>query len=434
VRKNFYLQCLVNVSFFYDRELDLSHESNSEVPFALQVASNRLADSLVKLDLSWCPKLSKAVFEKALDALGNTLRILSLAHSKSVDDRFAACMADKAPHLEELDVSYTCVGSQGAKRLAEGCQKLLSLKVEHTSVDDDAASDVLFALRRLVAFDYQDSVTCVFNVLNEDPARVFNLISLSSGVVNINDDILHACLRATPRVRKLHLSMYESMSGVSLHPLGDISSELAEFHMTNTDGLVAAPAAIVLAPVLARHGESLLSLTLVEVREVCIGDILSACPNLLHLSLQYNPIYLRSPKRDFKSQLRTLTVLSVASPLPEYDILPGATFTPPGDDLHAMLSSPHLSSLTLANCAELTDVVFSEARVVAEDFPCLLDFELDSCHELTIKPLLSFLTGVNKLRLIKLLSCRDIHLKDYEQCCKLLKKKKLGNHVSIIWR
>ena len=99
------------------------------------------------------------------------------------------------------------------------CRRLRSLKADHTHVDDDGAVRALLELEDLRHLGYHDSVSAVFEALQQQPHRTFGVATLSSTKADLTDEVLHSALLACPRISHLYLTTYSRMGPASFSPL-----------------------------------------------------------------------------------------------------------------------------------------------------------------------------------------------------------------------
>ncbi len=410
---------------------------------ALQVCAARCGQSLKRLDLSWCTKLPRAIFLQAIPSFA-CLKSLDLSHNKFVGDSHLAVVGVYAKCLEELNLNFTVVSDAGLLCLflpqdEKGkedsrygvCERIAILKVEHTNVDEVGASRALLSLPRMAHLGYHDSVGAVYSALQERPDRVFSISSLSSTSAEITDDVLHACLQACPKISRLYLSTYSTMTPDSLLPLATGAKELSEIHLTNSDGSCFFQMELCLLPVLMGHGETLLSVNLTEVAGVCATQLLSLCPNLQHLSLNHNVQYVSSVDIGRKSnKLRTLTILCHRPDGVDND---GVGVSPSADDLLSLLFAPGLQKLALSNCQGFNDAVVEETARRCSRFTELCSLELDGCDNVSMELLNGILLSRNPLKKVRLTNCQDIHRKDVDAYKRRLVSMSLDKEVSVEW-
>ncbi len=432
-------------------ELDLSRE-NSESAFAVQLAGERCGQTLRRLNLSWCPKLPRSVFLQTFPAFRN-LRSLSLSHVDAVGDEYLAVVGVYAEKLEELDVSFTGASDAGVLCLFSPqdemgndndrfgkCLLLRSLNLEHTHVSEAAVSAALLSLEKLSHLVHPDSVCAVHSALFENPERRFALTSLSSAGAAVEDFVLHSAIRACDRATRISINTYELMGPASLLPLTEAAaSDLTHLEVTNLAGTYNKPSMqMCLGPVLTRHGQTLLSLSLVEVADVNLARTLTSCPNLRTLHLGYNVSYASSSSSSSsatrgKSQNRYPTnCLRVLEVLAFKDDEDGSALCPSKQDFLRLLAAPRLEKLLLTSCPNLCDEVVEET-LRAHTFPRIASLEIHGCNNVSLDSLAPVLLGDNPLSDVKLMDCKEIHRKDIDSYRKRLKKARLDKAVAVEW-
>ena len=430
----------------YLQKLDCSKLDPAELNLSLQLATSRCS-KLQRLNMSWCTKVNTNVFATTMSTL-DKLTHLNVSHISSLGDDFLESVAIYGEKLRELDLSYTSIGDDAVQMLVlpfdlhqrrndryGKCLNLVKLNVIFTSVSNSGAKILLKNLSQLAEIGYQNSLEPILELLQENPTRKFFLKSIHSSSSDIDDDSLRAVINACPNVEYLYMATYPAMNCTSLLPLTETKLDLKEIHLTNAYGVNSISIVDTLTPVLSQKGEGLASLTLLEVSEVNISLMAKLCPNMRHLSLQFNWSYTKVntnhisvTKDDFLSHLETLQILCCI-PKPE-EILP--FYTPDSDDLRRLLRSKNLQSIALSLCGNLTDNLMEE--ILDENpFPVLTELALETCHHIQFDALKPLLQSRNHLSKITLSRCQQMTRKDVDGYEKFLKKRKLTSHVKVTW-
>ena len=118
-------------------------------------------------------------------------------------------------------------------------------------------------------------------------------------------------------VEHVYIVTSDTMSSTTLLSLLDLE-QVREFHICNELGLFSLPAKEHLGPVLQKHGETLVSLYLAEVKQIDVEMLCDSdfCPNLVHLALLWNNSYItqllgktrKQFKRSFFPKLLTVEI------------------------------------------------------------------------------------------------------------------------------
>ena len=126
-----------------------------------------------------------------------------------------------------------------------------------------------------------------------------------------------ALISVCPKVEHVYIVTSDTMTSTTLLSLLDLE-QVREFHICNELGLFSLPAKEHLGPVLQKHGETLVSLYLAEVKQIDVEMLCDSdfCPNLVHLALLWNNSYItqllgktrKQFKRSFFPKLLTVEI------------------------------------------------------------------------------------------------------------------------------
>ena len=283
----------------YSRAIDCSSLDSELLPLSLLLAGQRCS-SLQHLSLQAC-KLPRTQLSETLPLL-DRLTSLSLAQS-TVTDTLLSVVGLYCPLLSHLDLSYCTqlsdlgllslfLQQDGEGRPAPGrfgvCSLLSRLLVAGSQgVTDGGAREVLLSLPSLQVFDYPNTGAVLSCLCREEAVTLTSLTCLHCSPEEELD--LAACVSACPRLAHLHLATQPSLED-SLLALLDLE-ELVELKVCDESGQHCLPVSRHLSPVFQRHGATLVSLALAEVREVDVGLLAALCPALRHLALLWNHGY-----------------------------------------------------------------------------------------------------------------------------------------------
>ena len=345
---------------------------------------------LASLDLSYC----RGVSDSGLLPL-----LLARDLSGAPDPRFGQC--------------------RGLKRLkVGGCQDISpALSVRQA----------LLSLPGLELLDHPETVSVIHSLdLQGSLATSLGLRSLHSGLESSEESLAVAC-RAAVRAEHVFTVLHPAQPPHCLLALLDLQT-LRELHLreeySGEGGEALGP---LLAPVLIRHGETLVSLNIAECGDLSLAVICSACPALIHLALLWNKNYLSSHSdSQFFPALRT----AVFAFRPEDDGENYVQRQMSSSDLSLVLGSSSLLSLKLGQSQHLTDQLFTTVYC-SNPMENLQSLELDQCHNISLECLEPLLENHNSLENCSFIKCEQITRRDIQRYQK--KVNKLKWNMNINW-
>lgn len=425
----------------YLASLDLAH-SEADLGLMLLLAAQRCFQ-LQNLDLSH-NKLPKEMFSRAVPSL-TQLRSLSLAHS-SVTDRQVSVVGVYLTQLTGLDLSYcpqltdlgllSLVLPQDASghpdpRCGQLAGRLVRLQLTGSQNLSSAAVAQLLGgcVRTMRVLEFRDTARVVQTLVTGRTADTRpQLRSLHAGEES-QSETLAVAVAACPHVEHVYLVTAEHNSVECVLALLDLSY-LRELHVREDPSLAGGRdhprLCSVLGPVVARHGATLVSLNLAEVRGVEVAALCASCPSLVHLALLWNKSYVSSEAditREWFPKLQTVDLAYIDS---EMDNLVEV----PTNNLLQILRSPLLKSVKICASMNLSDQCIE--NVLAINPLINLEFlELNKCHEVSFDILESLLDTENRISHVRLLKCEQISRRDIENYKRKVKKWKWN--IVIDW-
>jgi hypothetical protein len=425
----------------YAKQLDFSG-CITELSLMLQLAGHR-AIRANSLDLSGT-KIPKNILSETLSTSLKTVSHLNLSRTNIGDDvvSLVGCYMDKMNHL---DISYTAVSDNGLMTLFSpvdlaGCRNDRFGKCVNISklmvascqkISEIGALEALKCLKNLQVFDYQNSVGVISTFADEakyhnKPRQKFLLKSLYVCTDFLPSDALSVAIMSCPQAEYIYLVTFTGMDENTALALLDMNI-ITEMHIRNEMDAFCLPFYTSCSPVLAKHGETMVSINLAEIEEVSVHLIRDACPNLLHLSLLWNRSFFLHDGPSSRSRFSRLRTVHVSC-VDEAD--DGKITDIPSDDLVSILSCPDICSITLNNCQSLTDDVVRMATDVNR-FDKIVKMELEKCDSVTIEGLEEILEAHNGLEQLALEKCENVTKRDVEVYRK--KVKKLNWNIKVTW-
>ena len=352
--------------------------------------------SLTSLDLSYCPQVSDG---------GLLSLVLPRDHSGASDPRFGQCRG-----LTRLLVS--------------GCQTVTSV----------SCSQLLVGLDKLTVLDFPDTVGVLHSLVMDvtlTPDSRLRLRSLYAGE-SCSDESLAVAVTLCPQVEHVYIVLADFITPASCLGLLDVD-HLRELHLRQDNSHLPDPGLLleVLPPVLARHGQTLVSLNLAELEVVEVGTLCDNCPSLVHLALLWNKAYTSregdTSKRECFPKLQTIDLAYANFNEDNFDYVP---IEVPTHNLLQILRSPKLKSIKMCASRNLTSECM--ANVLSfNDLDQLEFLELNKCHEISFESLENLLEEENKLNHVRVLKCDQITRRDIQFYQKKCKKWKWN--VNIEW-
>ena len=343
------------------------------------------------------------------------------------------------PKLASLDLSYcgqvsdhglvslvTGHDAQGGKDDRFGqCQQLTRVMVTGCQlVSSHSIQTLLLTLHNLTVIDYPDTAGVLHHLVTEGLLdRTLRLRSLYLGE-GCSNETLSLVLATCPTVTHVYTVLTDNMSPTSLLSLLDVKY-LQELHVRsetdNDDDVICEPFCDVMTPVLARHGDTLVSINIAEVSHVSVGSLCQHCPNLLHLALLWNVSYRLTEEgvnREWFPRLRTVNIAIRDEGEDNY--------YPAEMSFHnwlQILCSPSLQSISICQSRNLSDECI-QTTLAQHSFEHLEHLELSGCHEVSFDGLEPLLEADNCIKRVKLLKCNLVTKRDIQNYQKRIKKWK----------
>ena len=284
-------------------------------------------------------------------------------------------------------------------------------------------------VRTMKVLEFRDTARVVQTLVTGRTADTRpQLRSLHAGEES-QSETLAVAVAACPHVEHVYLVTAEHNSAECVLALLDLSY-LRELHVREDPALAGGrdqpPLCSVLGPVVARHGGTLVSLNLAEVRGVEVAALCASCPSLVHLALLWNKSYVSSDAditREWFPKLQTVDLAYIDS---DMDNLVEA----PTNNLLQILRSPLLKSVKICASMNLSDQCI-ESVLAINPLVNLEFLELNKCHEVSFDILESLLDTENRISHVRLLKCEQISRRDIENYKRKVKKWKWN--VVIDW-
>ena len=348
-----------------------------------------------------------------------------LSRLRSLDISYCRSLTD--PGLLSLLVARDNTGAADS-RFGQ-CRDLRRLAVAGSQNITAALSvrEALLSLPRLELCDHPETVAVIEQLVMESSlATSLGLRTLHSGLESSEQSLAVASL-TSPLAEQVFLVLHPGQPPDCLLALHHLQT-LRELHVREESVEPGQPLGPLLAPVLSKHGETLVSLNIAECQDICLPVICSTCPSLHHLVLLWNQSYLSSQAdRQFFPRLRTAELAF----RPDDDGDNFAQRQLSSSDLSLVLRSPSLVSLKLGQAQHLTDELFARLYCTTNSMDNLQSLELDQCHHISMESLEPLLETHNSLENCSFIRCEQITRRDIQKYQKMVNKLKWN--MKIHW-
>ena len=347
------------------------------------------------------------------------------------------------PGLASLDISYchqvsdsgllTLFASQdtsGKEDQRYGqCKKLSRLLVSGSqNITGKSISQALLRLPLLAICDFPDTAALVHQlVLDTEMENRMVLRSLYSGLESTQESLAVSTLKCR-KAEHVFIVLHPTQTADCLFSLLDLKT-LKELHIREeTDDEIDCESGLMMEPVLARHGETLLSLNIAECHHIDVSLLSHSCPSLIHLVLLWNKSYVSSDQREKRPFCCLKTVNLAFLTQEDEDNISRREMS--SSELSLILSSPALQSLKVAHSRNLTDLSLS-SKYSFNSLMNLRNMEIEHCHNISFDGLEHILEDLNSLESVRLIKCEQITNRDIQKYQR--KVKKLKWNIKIEW-
>ena len=301
-----------------------------------------------------------------------------------------------------------------------GCSLIEHVSILATDVTSSGFKMIVRMQRKLRTIYWEDSIAALSELRDELSSnaytRDFPLSQLALVKVQGNACIRHIhnahTLCRHLAITKLEFAFPSSLTDDDLNYIG-ARLNLKELLFTcSRESLVTFPHGIV--PFLEKHCRGLLTLYILEMKDVDVRSIATLCPNLNKLQLLFNDSYTRNGCPDSLNHLEKFEFSAD-------DSLDDVEFTLSENQLSSILASPKLKSVKINKCITLTVLATAFGGKNCENLSFI---DISYCHSVTSSGLRVFKTEENAISYFAVRSCKRINTRRLENEWKLAAREK----------